>query len=159
MPPQRRLHVVHLYESWARADAVAPQPRRILGLRVAPAGELDLGRLFDTVMILLAVLLFDAVSVIAFRIGQDVQCGHACTLPVREHQLGVAEVMIGLVAVIPIITVLVVHTRRFAVIALQILVAGVLLTSTIGQQTHIAAEIHGTAPCWNTFYSPKDCPR
>jgi hypothetical protein len=150
MRPQRRLHVVHLYESWARADAVPEEPRRIFGVRADFLD--DFGQLFDTALIVGAALAFDVISLAAFHIGQEVQCGLSCQASYRLHQLGIAQVLIGLVTLVPVITVLVVRSRRTAVITIQLGLCALLLSTNIAQQRHLTHETRRTTTCSGAGY-------
>jgi len=144
--------------SWSgKPAAPPPEPTGLVGrLRV----QFRDFSWFDTIALLLGLLVWDLVTGLVLSGYFSVRCGaQPCTLHQNLHRDHMLLWLIPLVMFLPpVLMVLWRRKMRGLVIGVQVVVLGALLIHTV-HDAHVQRQrIDGTVPCWNKLYTPKECP-
>jgi hypothetical protein len=113
---------------------------------------------FDIVLVLLAVGILDLVLLLLAAWWQSWQCSGTCGLRTQVHLLRYGALFTVIVTALPVLASLLVRRYRAVIAVAQAILLVALLSANVGQQHQKTARINGTAPCWSTQYSNKDCP-
>lgn len=116
------------------------------------------GAWFDTSMALLAALLFDLIALLVFSGYQSARCGGTCGLNSQLQLLRDGTVFLIAVPLLSVLVALAVRRHRIALALLQVVLFSALLVNNLSSQHRLESRLNGTATCWTTVYSNKDCP-
>ncbi len=142
------------YVSWVSGDAEGRPPGAVRRWLETVRD----GGWFDMLAALLVLGLIDLVVLLSFAGWQSAKCGGTCGLLTQMHLLRIGTLFLSAVPAVTVLTALVFRRQRVALIAVQLLLFGVLLSNNLSSQHRLESHINGTATCWNSAYSNRDCP-
>lgn len=114
--------------------------------------------IFDLLATVALVGLYDFLALVILSGYQSTVCGGYCGLRMQLHLLRQGEVLVPLILAVPVVLVLLMRRRRTVVAVVQIALCLVLTMNNLADQRTTLSHLNGTATCWNSLYSPKDCP-
>lgn len=113
----------------------------------------------DVAIIVVCLAFFDFVGILIVSGWQTLRCGAYCGLRTQLHVLPVATVVLVVAVVLPpVLAALLLGKNRALVVALQVLLCLGILVNSVADQRRIKSRLDGTATCWNSAYSNRDCP-
>jgi hypothetical protein len=141
--------------SWARPVALPPTR----GLRASLGRRLQDVSWFDVIVAVIVTGVFDLVAALVLSSYYGAQCQGVCTLRQQAHEDRMLLLLIPLlIGLPPVLVALLIRRKRLLLAAVQaVLCAALVIHSAVALRT-LNSHINGTAPCWTSQYSPKDCP-
>jgi len=143
--------------SWARPGEAEAPPAR--GLMAALRRRLQDVSWFDIAVAIAVTGVFDLVVGLVVSGYFGAQCHDVCTLRHQAHEdrmlLWLIPVLLGLP---PVLVALLLKRMRVLLAALQSITCAALVIHAALDLHTVNSHINGTAPCWSSLYSPKDCP-
>jgi hypothetical protein len=114
---------------------------------------------FDVVVAVIITAIFDFVVGLLLSGYFGSHCQNVCTLHQQAHEDRMLLLLIPvLVCAPPVLLALVLKRLRVLIAAVQVIICVALLTHTVLDLRTVRSHIDGTAPCWTSLYTPKDCP-
>ena len=143
--------------SWARSAEAETVPAG--GVRAALRRRLQDVSWFDIAVAIAATGVFDLVIGLIISGYYSSKCRDVCTLHQQAHEDRMLFILVPiLLGLPPVLLALWIRRLRVLLAALQAAVClGFMVHAALDLRT-VNSRINGTAPCWNTLYSPKDCP-
>jgi H+/Cl- antiporter ClcA len=86
-------------------------------------------------------------------------CRNICTLHQQAHEDRMLLLLIPLLLGLPpVLVALLLKRLRVLLAAVQAVICAALMIHAALDLRTVNSRINGTAPCWNSLYSAKDCP-
>jgi len=143
--------------SWARpADAEAPPAA---GFRAALGRRLQDIYWFDIAVAIAVTGVFDLEVGLVISGYFGAQCHSVCTLRNQAHEDRMLLLLVPtLLGLPPVLAALLIKRLRVLLAAIQVVTCAALMIHAALDLRTLNSHINGTVPCWNSLYSPKDCP-
>jgi len=114
---------------------------------------------FDVAVAVAVTAIFDFVVGLVVSGYYGSHCRGICTLHQQAHEDRMLFLLIPLlICAPPVLVALVTKQMRVLIAAVQLVICVTLLVHTALDLRKVNSHIDGTAPCWSTLYTPKECP-
>jgi hypothetical protein len=114
---------------------------------------------FDVIAALIATAVFDFIVGLVVSAYFGAQCQNVCTLHQRAHEDRMLMLLLPLlIGAPPVLAALLLRRMRVLIATVQLATCLLLVVHAALDLRTVESRINGTARCWNTLYSDKDCP-
>lgn len=142
--------------SWANSQPATGRRSGPLARVLITLRETELS---DVLLVLLFVGVYDGIALLALTGVQSVQCGSSCGLSSQLQLLRQAVLLVPPLLVLPpLLLAQLLRRRRLLILVSQLLLCVALTLHNASEQHTVRQRINGTVPCWNSAYTPADCP-